>query len=427
MKNRTLFPTSRPFTARMNRRALPLTMGLLLLQLGCGFLDPDALVALQSAPIGAQQTPDPTGWELTGLPAINYDSDEGCGYGVLFEAYNYGEGGYAPYRFTLQPTVFLTTGGRRDFTVFFDAPHLLAAGWRLDAYLGSEKQIATPYYGVGNATPFDETLADDDGPNPFFYRFGRTRRSATFNLQRNVAGTPMRGLVGAGLVRTSVLPVPENDGTTLYGMDVSPTDQTAWSNYIRAGLVWDSRDRETGPRSGAWTELLVQRVDDSFGADASYTRWTFTDRRYFSLGERVVFAHRYLLQSVGDGAPVHDLFQVQTSFKQQEGLGGSKTVRGIFKNRFVGRSMLIWNAELRWRAADFLLLGRAFHMVLSAFVDQGRVWDGDVQLDELLADLHRGFGGGVRFGMGENFIVAVDMGRSEEAGMPMYIGLGYLY
>ena len=54
-------------------------MGLLLLQLGCGLLDPDALVALQSAPIGAQQTPDPTGWE----------------------------------------------------------------------YLGSEKQIATPYYGVG--------------------------------------------------------------------------------------------------------------------------------------------------------------------------------------------------------------------------------------------------------------------------------------
>ena len=61
----------------MNRRALPLMMGLLLLQLGCGLLDPDALVALQSAPIGAQQTPDPTGWELTGLPAINYDSDQG--------------------------------------------------------------------------------------------------------------------------------------------------------------------------------------------------------------------------------------------------------------------------------------------------------------------------------------------------------------
>jgi outer membrane protein assembly factor BamA len=323
--------------------------------------------------------------------------------------------------------VFLTTGGRRDFTAFFDAPHLLPAGLRLDAYLGSEKQIATPYYGVGNATPYDETLDQDEGPNPFYYRFGRTRHSATFNLQRSVAGSPVRWLVGAGLVRTSVLPVPENDGTTLYEMDVNSTGHTDWSNYVRAGLVWDSRDRGTAPRSGAWTEILVQRVDDRFGADASYTRWTLTDRRYCSLGERVVFAHRYLLQSAGDGAPLHDLFQVQTSFKQQEGLGGSKTVRGVLKNRFVGRSMLVWNAELRWRAADFLLFGRSLHMTLSGFVDQGRVWDGSVQLDELLADLHRTFGGGIRFGIGENFTVAVDTGPSEEAGRPIYIGLGYLY
>jgi outer membrane protein assembly factor BamA len=367
------------------------------------------------------------GLEIGGLPAVNFDSDEGFGYGALVELYQYGQGGLLPYVWSLRPTVFLTSGGRRDFTVFFDAPHLLSNGWRLDTYLGSEKQIATPYYGPGNQTLYDETLDDDEGANPFFYRFGRTRRSATFNLQRDLARTPLRWLVGAGLVQTSVLPVPENEGSTLYEVDVCPTEHDTWSNYVRTGLVWDSRDRETGPNSGVWTELLIQRVDESFGADAGYTRWTFTDRRYFSLGGRVVFAHRYLLQGVGAGAPVHDLFQVQTSFKQQEGLGGAKTVRGVLKNRFVGRSALVWNAELRWRAADFLLLGRSFHVILSAFLDQGRVWDGDVQLDELMTDLHRGFGGGVRFGMGENFIVAVDMGRSEEAGMPMYIGLGYLY
>lgn len=373
----------------------------------------------------AQQSP--TGLEVGGLPVLNFDADEGVGYGALVELYQYGEGGLRPYVWSLRPTVFLTNRGRRDFTIFFDAPHLLAPGWRFDAYLASEEQIATPYYGIGNATAYDQTLDDDAGPDPFYYRFGRTRRSATFNLQRNLGVTPMRLLAGAGLVRTSVLPVPENDGATLYEMEVSATDQTLWSNYVRAGLIWDSRDRETGPRSGTWTELIVQRVDGVLGADASYTRWTFTDRRYFSLGERVVFAHRYLLQSVGDGAPVHDLFQVQASFRQQEGLGGAKTVRGIFKNRFVGRSMLVWNAELRWRVADFRFLGKPFHMILSAFVDQGRVWDGNLQLDELLTDLHRGFGGGIRFGMGENFIVAVDMGRSEEAGMPLYIGLGYLY
>ncbi len=385
------------------------------------------LVCSSSPNIVDAQERAAAGLEIGGLPAVNFDSDEGFGYGALVELYQYGQGGLLPYVWSLRPTVFLTSRGRRDFTIFFDAPHLLSSGWRVDAYLGSEKQIATPYYGLGNHTLYDETLDDDEGADPFYYRFGRTRSSATFNLQRDLARTPLRWLVGAGLVRTSVLPVPENDGSTLYEAEVGSTERDTWSNYVRTGLVWDSRDRETGPSSGVWTELLIQRVDESFGADAGYTRWTFTDRRYFSLGEKVVFAHRYLLQGVGAGAPVHDLFQVQTSFKQQEGLGGAKTVRGILKNRFAGRGMLVWNAELRWRAADFLLFGKSFHVVLSAFLDQGRVWDDGIELDELLTELHRGFGGGARFGMGDNFIVAVDMGRSEEAGMPMYIGLGYLY
>ena len=102
-------------------------------------------------------------------------------------------------------------------------------------------------------------------------------------------------------------------------------------------------------------------------------------------------------------------------------------MRGVLKNRFAGRALLVWNAELRWRVGDFRLLGRASHVVLSAFVDQGRVWDEGVQLDELLTDLHRGIGGGVRVGFGENFVVALDIGTSEEAGMPIYIGIGYLY
>lgn len=385
-------------------------------------------VSLAAAnPGGGDAQQQPTGLEIGGLPALNFDSDEGVGYGALVELYQYGQRGLLPYVWSLRPTVFVTSRGRRDFTLFFDAPHVLSNGWRLDAYLGSEKQIATPYYGLGNATQYDRLLDSDEGPDPFYYRFGRERRTAKFNLQRNVSDTPLRWLFGAGLVRTSVLPVPESDGTTLYQADVSATEQTTWSNYVRAGLVWDTRDREAGPRSGVWTELLIQRVDESFGADADYTRWTFTDRRYFSLGERVVFAHRYLVQGVGAGAPVHDLFEVQASFRQQEGLGGAKTLRGVLKNRFVGRGMLVWNAELRWRAADFQLFGKPFHVVLSTFFDQGRVWDGNVRLDELFADLHRGFGGGVRFGMGENFTVAIDMGSSEEAGKPLYIGLGYLY
>ncbi|MFT5435105.1 MAG: outer membrane protein assembly factor BamA, partial [Myxococcota bacterium] len=195
----------------------------------------------------------------------------------------------------------------------------------------------------------------------------------------------------------------------------------------RIGLIWDSRDRETGPTSGTWSEVLVQYVPSALGAEGSYARLTLTDRRYFTVVPRLVFAHRFLVQNVGDGAPAHELFLVQNSFKQQEGLGGAKTVRGVLKNRFVGRGMVVWNAELRWRAVDFSAFGRSFHTVLSAFVDQGRVWEEGVDVGELFSDLHRGVGAGVRLGMGENFVVSLDLATSDETGLPMYIGLGYLY
>ncbi|NIT86090.1 MAG: hypothetical protein GWN82_04035, partial [Gemmatimonadetes bacterium] len=82
--------------------------------------------------------------------------------------------------------------------------------------------------------------------------------------------------------------------------------------------------------------------------------------------------------------------RVQTSFKEQEGLGGGKTLRGVPRNRYVGRGMLVWNAELRWRVARFRLVGRSFHTVLSAFLDQGRVWADGVAFEGVFDDLHRG-------------------------------------
>lgn len=386
-----------------------------------------ALLLCAAAPGVAAQADRPTGLEIAGLPALNFDSDEGVGYGVLAEGYQYGDGTMDPYLWTLQPRVFLTTRGRRDVTLFIDAPHLLPDGWRVNGFLGIEKQITTPYFGLGNESRYDEALEDPDGPNPHFYGFGRLRRSALFNLQRSVPGTPLWTLFGAGLITTRIDPTPEDEGTTLYATEVGPAGETYWTNYLRAGLIWDTRDRETGPTSGAWSEVVVHWVTESLGADVSFTRWSLIDRRYYSLTERLVFAHRYFLQGVSGEAPVHQLQRVQTSFKQGEGLGGSATVRGLPKNRLAGKGMLVWNAELRWRALDFRAVGRPFHAVLSTFVDHGRVWVAGVRMHELFSDLHRGYGVGARLGMGENFVAAVDVAHSAEADLPIYIGLGYLF
>lgn len=384
------------------------------------------LVPAASASLSAQAAPDvPTGREYGGVPALNYDADEGFGYGVIAEIYEYGQGGLRPYVYTIQPTIFLTTGGRRDFTLFFDAPHLVP-GWRVDAYLASEQQIASPYYGIGNDAVRDTALEAE--PDVYYYRFGRTRRQLRVNVQRPLPFLGLRGLLGAGVAHVGIDPVPRDSGTTLLAQEIG-TGQVpgGWSNYIRAGLIRDTRDREVGPTRGSWSELLVQRVDTRLGSESGYTRMTLTDRRYLPLGARLVYANRLLLQEVAGDAPFYDLYIVETSFKQQEGLGGSKTIRGIPKNRYVGDGMFLWNAELRWRAAQFRAVGKPFHVVLSGFADTGRVWADGIEVGSLLQDLHHGVGGGVRLGMGENFIVALDVGHSSETAAAVYIGLGYLY
>ena len=387
-----------------------------------------ALVAVASpVAVRAQAASGPTGFEVGGLPVAAFDSDEGFGYGAFAQLYDYGDGEYAPYRWSLQPTLYNTSKGRLEAYAFFDAPHLLPGGWRLNGWVGYERFVATPYYGLGNDAPYDPTLDAEDGPNPYWYRFGRTRAAARFTLQYGISSTPWRLLLGVGIEDVDVDPLPRDEGTTLFAQEFGAASTGYGSSFLRAGLVRDTRDRETGTRTGSWSEFLVWWSDESLASHFSAVRWTLTDRRYCTLAEGLVLAHRMALQGVDDGAPLPELTRLQTSFQQQEGLGGAKTVRGVLRNRYTGRGMFVWNSELRWRAADFAALGRSFHAVLSAYLDQGRVWAGGVRADDIFSDLHRGYGGGLRVGMGENFVVAFDGGTSSETGLQIYLGLGYLY
>lgn len=390
------------------------------------------LVAL--APASAQQPAGTTsapsrGWELTGLPALNYDADEGVGYGALVEAYDYGPG-IRPYRLTIQPTLFLTTEGRRDLTWFVDAPVLGNGRWRITSSGGFEHQLAMPWYGVGNATSYD--AANESKPNEHYYRYGRDRRRLTVDLQRTVGRTPLRVLVGAGLSSTRVDLTPFDEGTTLLAQQLGGvTPERTRENYARAGVVWDTRDREIGTRRGAWGELLVQRTSRGLAATSDWTRVTGTWRGYVPLGEKVVFAQRWVGQAATGDLPFTELPVIASSFKEQEGLGGAKTLRGIPRDRYVGPALALVNTELRWRAREGRILGKPSHVVLTGFLDGGRVWSDVPNLadatSDIVRDWHFGYGGGVRVVRGESFVVAVDVGHSRESTAPFYIGLGYLF
>jgi hypothetical protein len=384
-----------------------------------------AAVLLPAAALiaGAQQKQRPV--EVSGLPALNFDADEGVGYGVILALY-----GYSPrtpsYAWTLQPTVFLTTQGRRDYTLFFDAPASPTNAWRRTAYAGHEQQLSTPYYGLGNDAVYDPSV--EHGSTRYFYRYGRTRDRGSFDLQHALGIPAVRVLLGAGLSNDAIDLTPFDSGTTLIASQLHDVPQAkGHTNFLRAGLTWDTRDREIGTRSGTWADVLVQRVDERLGATSNYTRWTATGRHYEPLGDRLTLANRLLLQNTSGDAPFFVLSELQTTQKPQDGLGGASSVRGLPKDRYVGKGTLVSNNELRWRAAEFSLHGRPSLLELSGFVDAGRVWERGVDLSSALSGLHAGYGGGARLGFGSSFVVATDVAHSSQSTAPVYIGLGYLF
>lgn len=387
---------------------------------------PTLLLAVAVALPAQQPASAPTGHSLAGLPSLNFDADEGFGYGALIQYYDYGYSGVQPYRYAVQPAVFFTTRGRRDVTLFLDAPHLLPADWRLGAQLAREQQITAPYYGVGN---FTENLASaTSGTNPYFYRFGRTVIRSNADFQHSLGYPALRVLIGVATRTADVKTVPYDSGTTLLATQKGKTTlPTVQARLARVGLVWDTRDREIGPQNGNWSELLVQRAGRVLGGDQVFTRITGTVRQYVPLTSKVTLAERVVMQTVHGDPAVSEIFAVQSSFRDDEILGGATSIRGIPKNRYVGKGVAFANSELRWSATTFNVAGRSAGLILSAFADAGRVWTDGLDASQLFSDLHVGYGGGARVAAGPSFVIAADVGHSSESTAAIYLGLGYLF
>jgi hemolysin activation/secretion protein len=150
-------------------------------------------------------------------------------------------------------------------------------------------------------------------------------------------------------------------------------------------------------------------------------------REYLPLTRRLTLAERVVVQSTSGDVAVQELATIQSSFKDDEALGGAGSLRGVPKNRYVGKGVAFANNELRWDAAEFSLRGHPSRLVLSGFVDAGRVWENSVKVSELASDLHVSYGGGARVAVGPSFVVATDVGHSSQSAAAVYIGLGYLF
>lgn len=373
--------------------------------------------------------PDPRR-QIMGLPFLNFDADEGLGYGVLGSIVLPAEGtiveGAAPFRLRVDPTLQLTTGGRRELSLFVDVPRAGGSPWRVTANALLERRLAVPYYGRGNASTRDPALEETHGP---YYRFGRKGWRAQISARRSILVAPLSLIVGGEAAGTVVTPVPRGARTTFLSEELGAENELpiARTRILGAGLVWDSRSHETVPTRGTWAELLVQRSAEALGSDMDFTRWTFALRRYQPIAEGWTLAGRFLLQEARGEIPVHEVVRIQSSHRAFEGLGGGRSLRGIPQNRFVGASLAVANAELRWEGGPRSLLGLNGRPGVVGFADVGQVWDPPTSWNARRMSPHLSAGAGVRLRMGEHFLISADVGHSSHASFAFYLGVGHLF
>ncbi len=163
-----------------------------------------------------------------------------------------------------------------------------------------------------------------------------------------------------------------------------------WVTGIAYSRLLDTRDFPFDPSKGTYFEGEIELSPKLFGDSRSFAKLLFDWRRYIPQGKNAVFATRLMLGTALGSVPIFENFFV----------GGAETLRGYTIDRFVGKNMVVFNAEFRRR------FRRELQGVL--FVDIGDAFGGPNSLDLKAAQagqpkrrdalrLKVGYGFGVRF------------------------------
>jgi len=403
-----------------------------------------------------------SGFSFGAVPAVAYDSDLGFRYGALANFYDYGDGTIYPfYKHSLYIEWSHTTKGSDLKQIKYDSEYLIP-GIRVTADARLETEQAMDFYGFnGFETAYNvdfTTVGSDTYLSRMYYKMDRKNLRLRANFQGKIIGRKLRWFAGTSFYNLKLDSVnidklnkgkegdkvlPNVDG--LYDQfvrnGVIPEKQAKGGSVLSfaAGIVADTRDNEPNPNKGIWSEAMILASPGFW--DDPFISMVLTHRQYFTLlPDRLTFAYRLNYQStIGGHIPWYMLNFTYSTYDNREGLGGSKTLRGILRNRIVGEGYALGNFELRWKFAKFTLLKQNFYLALSPFFDIARItkpyepYDGFTIPEGFYGQkdgFHIGYGAGLHIALNQNFIVAVDYGlaaNKNDGKSGTYIGLDFLF
>ncbi len=435
------------------------------------------------------------GYNFGPLPVVAFDADKGFQLGALLNIFDFGDGSTYPnprQKWYFEASFF--TKGSQLFVVSYDNKFLIpGVRWSsnftltndkaMDFYgfngymsnynheqvaLGKDKQnkndyIYTPKYRINRlAVLFKTDFTGNIWKNKLFWEAGYHfsylqqgyNRQQALNLDK----------INKNKEEYKKFPVDEPTVFDLYRRWGIIPENEAWgglNSSLRFGLLFDTRDKEAAPSKGIWAEAHVTVAPKWLGTKNPYYRYSATFRHYVPIVKNDVLTFAYRLNyegTFGSSAPYYVLpyITVMGSNYDRDGMGGYRTVRGLMRNRVQGLDMATYNVELRWRFVNFTLWKQNIAFGLSVFSDGTMVtrnYDMTFRGEEQYRDEYNEYmaaglsgdrphitvGGGLRFIMNQNFIVAFEYGlpvskfskdplvKGQDGNGAFYINTGFLF
>lgn len=426
-----------------------------------------------------------TGLNFGPLPVVAYDADRGFQYGALLNIYNFGDGSTYPNPkswWYIEASAY--TGGTWNLYLNYDNREIFR-NTRLSICTNYSNEAALDFYGF-NGYQSIYTYALDDffkkNPDEFTFDDSKKGRSAAENFN-NGKGKAPNGFyrysrqsfrAKADLTGKIARNFFWEAGYTFYWINhhefkpegYVPTDGSLYRLYndwgilnhtgsnqfvsaIKAGLMYDSRNVQNNPTKGIWAEAHAIVAPTWLGSSMDSYKISATFRQYVPLGtEKVVFAYRLAYQGfLGKNTPWYLLpFYSNMGYtRDYDAIGGYRTTRGLMLDRVQGLHTGFYNIELRYRFIDFKLWNQNISFAVSGFTDGAHVFKGydmtnrtgakpelyKKYIDTSRKDgLHCSAGGGLRFIMNQNFIVAFEYAQCfnrQDGKGAFYINTGFLF
>ncbi len=432
-----------------------------------------------------------TGWNFGGIPFASYDNDLSLQLGALANIYYYGDGKIYPnyyHGFYVEASYYLRHSG--IFTFNYNSNYLIPNhGFKVDlSYL---PDAMCDFYGYNGYQSIyhDDWRVNTDSTTRLFYKYKRNILRFMTDIDGEIY-KKLRWSAGLGLywfdveskpnlkVINSTQPkddqYPNIDGLVDKYAAWNLLDQNALHGgvhpYVRAGLVFDSRDYVANPNKGIYADAFLT-YSAAFGEQKQYNNLVlnFNFRQYFTLYPRyLTMAYRIGGQNVIAGevpfyanSIMNVLYQQRTMY---EALGGGSSIRGMLRGRVQAKGFLFANVELRAVFTRFDIGKQHFYIGATPFFDIGMITDpydlptdlqarmaatGDKVEDYFLGTTdengsfhfnkkdiyrpHMSAGIGLKIAMNENFIISADwavpFSTQDNASQwdNFYINIGYLF